>query len=159
VGVLHYHGIQGPNRAHDVVVFGLFGVSSPPSPEVVLCRVEKKFEKYSEGVRSRPEVRFIPFAVAEFCTHGSHAAAFFPKLAGQAAASKGMHVGKLSASWRRQVSLAVHVARADNLLRGLSAAADGVEDACSSTWMPSPVTAFFTRAMCRKRSRASSKGA
>jgi hypothetical protein len=33
------------------VVSGLFGVSSPPSPEVALRRAEKtKFEKYSEGV-------------------------------------------------------------------------------------------------------------
>jgi hypothetical protein len=46
-----------------------------------------------------------------------------------AAASKVMHVGKLLASWRRKVSLAVHVARADNVLRGLAAAADDVEAA------------------------------
>jgi hypothetical protein len=39
----------------------------------------------------------------------------------QAAASKGVHVDKLLASWRRKVSLAVHVAHADNVLRGLSA--------------------------------------
>jgi hypothetical protein len=43
------------------VVSGLFGVSSHPPPEVALRRAEKtKFEKYSEGVRSRPDIRFIP---------------------------------------------------------------------------------------------------
>jgi hypothetical protein len=61
-GVLHYHGTRGAKLAIDVVVFGLFGVSSPPSPDFVLCRHEKtKFEKYSEGVRNRPEIRLIPF--------------------------------------------------------------------------------------------------
>jgi hypothetical protein len=34
-----------------------------------------KFEKYSEGVRSRRDIRFIPFAVAEFGALGSHATA------------------------------------------------------------------------------------
>jgi hypothetical protein len=84
----------------------LFGVSSPPSPEVVLRRAEKivKFEKYSEGVRNRPDVRFIPFAVTEFGILGGHATAFLTVLAKQASASKGMHVGKLLASWRRKVS-------------------------------------------------------
>jgi hypothetical protein len=43
------------------------------------------------------------------------------------AASKGMHVGKLLDSWIRKVSIAVHVAHADNVLRGLSATGDGVE--------------------------------
>jgi hypothetical protein len=38
----------------------------------------------------------------------------------------------------------------------LSAAADGVETASSSTVMPSPATALFTRAMGRERPRASS---
>jgi hypothetical protein len=106
----------------------------------------------------RPDIRFIPFAVTEF-TLGGHATAFLTGLAKQAAASKGMHVGKLLASWRRKVSLPVHVARADNVLRGLSAAADGVEAASSSAGMPSPTTALFTRAMGRKRPRASSIGA
>jgi hypothetical protein len=42
-----------------------------PSPEVALRRAEKtKFEKYSERVRSHPDIRFIPFAVTEFCTLG-----------------------------------------------------------------------------------------
>jgi hypothetical protein len=59
----------------------------------------------------------------------------------------------------RKVSLAVHVPNADNVLRGLSAAADGVEAASSSPWMPSPATAFFTRAMGRKHARASVRGA
>jgi hypothetical protein len=56
----------------------------------------------------------------------------------QAAASKGMHVGKLLASWRGMISIAVHVAHADNVSRGLSVAADGVEAVCSSVGMPSP---------------------
>jgi hypothetical protein len=48
VGVLHYHGIRGSKLALDAVVSGLFGVSSPPSPEVALRHAEKtKFEKYS----------------------------------------------------------------------------------------------------------------
>jgi hypothetical protein len=51
------------------------------------------------------------------------------ELAKQAAASKAMHVSKLLGSWRRKISLAVHVAHADNVLRGLSAAANGVEAA------------------------------
>jgi hypothetical protein len=76
----------------------------------------------------------------------------------QAAASKGMHVGKLLASWRRKVSLAVHVAHADNVLRGLSAVAHSVEAAYSSDGMRSHATAHVTRAMGRKRPRASSSG-
>jgi hypothetical protein len=64
-------------------------------------------------------------------------------------------VGNLLAIWRRKVSLAVHVARADNVLRGLSAAVDGAEVASSSVGMPSPTTALFTRAMGRKRPCAS----
>jgi hypothetical protein len=72
-----------------------------------------------------------------------------------------MYVGcLLFASWRQKVSLAVHVAHADNVLRGLSAAADGVEEAgSSSAGMPPPATALFNRAMGRKRPRASSSGA
>jgi hypothetical protein len=41
----------------------------------------------------------------------------------------------------------------------LSAAANGVEATSSSAGMPSPATALFTRAMARKRPRASSSGA
>jgi hypothetical protein len=64
VGVLHYHGIRGSKLALYAVFSGFFGVSSPPSPEVVLRHAEKtKLEKYSEGVRGRPDIRFIPFAV------------------------------------------------------------------------------------------------
>jgi hypothetical protein len=70
-----------------------------------------------------------------------------------------MHVGKLLVSWRRKVSLAVHVAHADNVLRGLSAAADGVEAASSSVGMPSLATALVTRDMGGKRPCASSSGA
>jgi hypothetical protein len=46
-----------------------------------------------------------------------------------------MNVGKVLASSRRNVSLAVHVAHADNVLHGLSAATDGVEAASSSAGM------------------------
>jgi hypothetical protein len=99
VDVLHYHGIQSAKLALDPVVSGLFGISSPPSPEVALRRAEKtEFEKYSEGVRSRPDIRFIHFAVTEFGTLGAHATAFLTELAKQGAASKGMHVGKVLAS-------------------------------------------------------------
>jgi hypothetical protein len=65
------------------------------------------------------------------------------------------------------VSLAVHVAHADNVLRGLSAAACGVEAVFGLDGMPSRATAWmlrlgyllFTRAIGRKRPRASSSGA
>jgi hypothetical protein len=53
------------------MVSGLFGVSSPPSPEVALRRAEKtEFEKFSERMRSHPDIRFIPFAITEFYTLG-----------------------------------------------------------------------------------------
>jgi hypothetical protein len=70
-----------------------------------------------------------------------------------------MHVGKLLASRGRKVSLAVHVAHVDDVLRGSSAATNGVEAASSSAGMPSLATTLFTRAMGRKRPRASSSGA
>jgi hypothetical protein len=67
VRVLHYHGIRGLKLALEAVVSGLFCVSSPPSPEVALCRPKKtNVEKYSEGMRICPDIRFIPFAVADF---------------------------------------------------------------------------------------------
>jgi hypothetical protein len=137
----------------------------PPSHEVARRHAEKtKFEKFSEGVRSRPDIYFIPFAVTELGTLGGHATAFLTELAKPAAASKGMHVGKLLASYRRNVSLAVHVAHADNVLRGLSAGpplqtALRPEAVSSTAGMPSLATALFTRAMGRKRPRASSSGA
>jgi hypothetical protein len=132
VGVSHCHGIRGSELALDAVVSGLFGVSSPPSIEVALCLAEKtKFEKYSKGVRSRPDSRLIPFAITEFGSLGGHATAFLTQVAKYAAASKGMHVGKFFTSWRRKVSLVVHDAHADSVLRGLSAAAYGVEAASS----------------------------
>jgi hypothetical protein len=56
-------------------------------------------------------------------------------------------------------SLAVHVPHADNVLRDLPAAADGVEAASSSATMPSLVATLFTHAMGRKRARASWSGA
>jgi hypothetical protein len=97
--VVHYHGIRGSKLALDVTVSDFFCVSSPPSPGVALRRVEKtKVEKYTEGVRSRPDIRFIPVAVTEFGTLGGHATAFLTELAKPAAASKGMHVVELLAS-------------------------------------------------------------
>jgi hypothetical protein len=82
VGVLHRHGIRGSKLALDAVVSGLFGVSSPPSPKIALRRAEKtKFEKYLEGVRSSPNIHFIPFAVMEFGTLGGHATAFLTEMA------------------------------------------------------------------------------
>jgi hypothetical protein len=159
VDVLHYHGIRGSTLALDDVIPVCSAFLAPRLP-TSLCAVLRRpsFKKYSEWVRSRPDIRLIPFEVTEFGTLGGHAAAFLTGLAKQAAASEGMHVGKVLASWRRKVSLAVHVARADNVLRSLSAA-DGVETASSSVGMPSPSTALFTRAMGRKRPRASSTGA
>jgi hypothetical protein len=141
VVVLHYHGIRGSKLPLDAVVLGLFGGSCPSSHEVAIRRGEKsKFDnKCSKGVRSRPDIRFIPFAVTEVGTLGGHATAFLTEMAKHAAVSKGMHVGKLLASLRRKVSLAVHVAHADNVLRGLSAPAYGVEIASSSDIMPSPM--------------------
>jgi hypothetical protein len=160
MGVLHYHGIRGSKLALDDVVSGLFGVSSPPPPDVALRRDEKtKFEKYSEEVRSGPDFRFIPFAVTGFGALSGHATALLNEVAKHATASKGMHVGKFLASWSRMVFIAVHVAHLDKFLRGLSAAADYGEAASSSSRMPSPTTTFFTRPMGRKRSRASSRGA
>jgi hypothetical protein len=82
VSVLHYHGIRGSKLVRDAVVSGFFGVSSPPSPKVIVRRGEKtKFAKYSEGVRSYSDIRFIPFAFTEFGTLGGHAAAFLTELA------------------------------------------------------------------------------
>jgi hypothetical protein len=81
VGVLHYHGIRGSKLALDAVVSSLFGGSVPPSPEFTLrCAKTKKFEKNSERVRRRPDIRFIPFAVTDFGTLGGHATAFFTEL-------------------------------------------------------------------------------
>jgi hypothetical protein len=78
VNVLHYYGIRGSKLALDAVVSGLFGVSIPPSPGVALRRHEEiKFENYSEGVRSRPDIRFIPFAVAQFGALSGHATALW----------------------------------------------------------------------------------
>jgi hypothetical protein len=62
-----------------------------------------------------------------------------------------MHVGMLLACWRQKVSLAVHVPHADNVLRGLSAAANGVEVSSSSGGILSLATALFNRAMGGKR--------
>jgi hypothetical protein len=130
---------------------------APPSPELVIIRVEKtKLEKYSEEIRSRPDIRFIPFrGITEFGALSGHATVFLIDMVRHKAAFKGMHVGKLLNSWRRRVSLAVYVAHADNVVRGLSAVADGVEAASSSAGMPSLTTVLLTHAMARKRPRAS----
>jgi hypothetical protein len=66
-------------------------------------------------------------------TRNAHVA-ILSELARQATASKGMHVGKLLASWRRKISLAVHDAHADNVLGGLPTAADGMENALLLGW-------------------------
>jgi hypothetical protein len=135
---LHYHGMRGSKLALHTVVSGLFGDFSPPSPEITIRRAKNtKFEKCSEGLRSRPDIRFTPFAVTEFGILGGHAMAFPTELAKHATASKGIHVGKLLASMRRKVSLTACVGHADNVLRGLSAATNGVEAASSSARMPS----------------------
>jgi hypothetical protein len=160
VGVLHYHGIRGSKLALDAVVSGLFGASSPPSPEVALRRAAKtNVEKLSERVRNRPDIRFIPFAVTEFDTLGGDATAFLTELAKQAAASKGMHVGKFLASWRRKVSLSPSIL----LTRTTSCAVCPRRTRCGSRfflgWDASLATALFTRAIGRKRPRASSSGA
>jgi hypothetical protein len=73
----------------------------------------------------------------------------------QVAALKGMHVGELLTSWR-EFSLAVHITQADNVLRGMSAAAGCLEAASASTGMLSYATVFFTRAMGRKLIQVSS---
>jgi hypothetical protein len=50
-------------------------------PVVALRRVAEKtkFEKYSKGVMSRSDIRFIPFVVAEFGTLGGYATAFLSR--------------------------------------------------------------------------------
>jgi hypothetical protein len=70
--------------------------------------------------------------------------------------ARGQVVGLLAP---KGLSLAVYIAPADNVMLGLSASPDGVEAASSSAGMSSPATALFTRAMGRKRPRASSSGA
>jgi hypothetical protein len=49
-------------------------------------------------VTSRPDIRFIPFAITGISVLGDDATAFFTDLAREAGASKGMHVSKLLAS-------------------------------------------------------------
>jgi hypothetical protein len=74
VGVSQCHAIRFDL---DAVVSGLFSVSSPMSPDAPLCHNEKtKFEKYSEEVRSCPDIRFISFVGKEFSAFGGHATAF-----------------------------------------------------------------------------------
>jgi hypothetical protein len=64
--------------------------------------------------------------------------------------TKVMHVGKLLACSHETASLAMLVAHADNVLRDLSATANGLEAASSSVGKPSRAMAFFTRAIGRK---------
>jgi hypothetical protein len=111
-------------------------------------------------VKSRPDIRFIPFAVTEFGALGGHVTAFLTEPARHATASKGMHVGKLLTSLCRKASLAVHVDLTDNVLRGLSAVADGVEAAFPRlVCLLLHATAVFNGAIGRKHPRASSGGA
>jgi hypothetical protein len=78
---LHYHDIRGSKLVVDAVVFGLFGVLYPRSHEVALRRAEEtKLEKYSDGVRSRLDIRFVPFAVAEFGALDGYAAVFISSM-------------------------------------------------------------------------------
>jgi hypothetical protein len=82
---------------------------------------------YHGPPRSLPQPQPGSETNVEFSSLGGHATAFLTELAKQAAASKGMHEGKLLACWRRKVSLTVHVAHADTVLRGFSAATYGME--------------------------------
>jgi hypothetical protein len=163
VDYLHCHGIRGSKLALDAALVSvLFGVSSPLSHVLsqhgnAIRRAERtKFDNYSEGVKSRPGIRLISFAVTEFDAFGGYATTFF---------DRDGHVGSrlLRDTCGHDIgflSLAVHVAaQADNASRGLSAAADGVEATFSSAGFSSHATAFFTRAMGRRRPHASSSGA
>jgi hypothetical protein len=49
--------------------------------------MKTKFEKFSEEVWTRPNIRFIPFTVTEFGALGDHATVILNELAKQAAAS------------------------------------------------------------------------
>jgi hypothetical protein len=89
VGVLNYHGIRRSKLALDALVSGLFGVSSPPSPEAAhISSTEKtKLDKYQAmGVRSRPDIRLIPFDFKEFGALRGHATVILTELIKQAAA-------------------------------------------------------------------------
>jgi hypothetical protein len=81
------------SKAQNLPLIPWFPVCSA-FPVVALRRAEKtKFEKYSKGVMSRSDIRFIPFVLAEFGTLGVHATAFLTEKAKQATTSKGMDVG------------------------------------------------------------------
>jgi hypothetical protein len=83
-------------RARSLLLTPLLPVSSAflaprPRPKAALNRFEEtKFDEYSEGVRSHPDTRFIPFVVIKFGALGGHATAFSTELARHATASKGM---------------------------------------------------------------------
>jgi hypothetical protein len=63
VGVLHFHGIRGSKIALDAIVSGLFGVSSPPSPEVALRHAEKTEFKIRLGIDGIFDIIHAHFAV------------------------------------------------------------------------------------------------
>jgi hypothetical protein len=70
-------------------VFSAFLAPRLPNSSPYVRRVEKtKFEKNLEGVRSRPGIRFIPFAVTGFGSLGGHATVLLTELARHAAFSK-----------------------------------------------------------------------
>jgi hypothetical protein len=100
VCVLHYNGTRGLKRALDTVLSILFGVSCLRVPKPLHAVPKRQSSKISrsEGVTSRPDIHFIPFAVTEFSALGGHATAFLIDVANHTAASKGMHVGKFLAS-------------------------------------------------------------
>jgi hypothetical protein len=65
-----------------------------------MLRKPSSTSKYSEGCGFAPtfQIRFIPIAIAEFGARDGHATDYSTKLAKHAAASKGIHMGKLLAS-------------------------------------------------------------
>jgi hypothetical protein len=144
--------------ALDAVVSHLFGVSSPPSPEVALRRAEEtKFETNSEGVRSQSPRHPLHSICSNGNWYSRRPRHGFLHGVGQAGSrlfrdACGQFVGPMA--WKC-------LSRRSCRSRGqrLSAATDGVEAASSSAAMPSPITALFTPAMGRKPPRASSSGA
>jgi hypothetical protein len=67
VGVVHYNDIRCSKVFLYAVVYGLFDAFSAMSPKVVVSPLEKtKFDKYSEGLRSRPDT----CPLHSLCGHG-----------------------------------------------------------------------------------------
>eukprot|EP00873_Tetraselmis_striata_P017621 jgi/Tetstr1/437885/TSEL_026524.t1 len=77
VGLFGYGGIRGNTVAVDTTIAPILGVSSS-DPTIALWAAEHhKILKYDEGVRSAAGMlRFVPFAVSEFCSLAPHAEAF-----------------------------------------------------------------------------------